>query len=126
MSSYDWLLFGHLLAAFTLVSGVVILAPYGLNWPDSPLVARLTKVGAVLAPVGGLGTLILGLILVANRDYKFFSVWILGAIVLWMVGTGTGERVEKVEDRRQATRLYAISSAALFGMLILMIFKPGA
>jgi heme O synthase-like polyprenyltransferase len=73
-----------------------------------------------------MGTLIFGLWLVANRDYKFFSFWILAAIVLWVVGTATGERVMKVEDRGQATRLFWISSLALFLMLVLMIFKPGA
>jgi hypothetical protein len=126
VSSYDWLLFLHVLFAFTLVTGVVILVPYGVGRPDTPLIGRLAKVGGALAPIGGMGTLIFGLILVANRDYKFFSFWILAAIVLWVVGTATGERVMRVDDRGKATRLFWISSLALFLMLVVMIFKPGA
>lgn len=126
MSAYDWLLFGHVLFAFTLVTGVVVLVPYGVGRPATPLIGRLAKVGGALAPIGGMGTLVLGLILVANRDYKFFTFWILGAIVLWVIGTATGERVMRVEDRGQATRLFYISSTALLLMLVLMIFKPGA
>lgn len=126
MSGYDWLLFFHVFFAFTLVTGVVVLAPYGTGRPDTPLIGRMAKVGGLLAPIGGMGTLILGLILIANQDYKFFTFWILGAIVLWVVGTATGERVMRVDDRGQATRLFWISSTALFLMLVLMIFKPGA
>jgi hypothetical protein len=126
MSSYDWFLFLHVLFAFALTAGIVCLVPYVTGGPDTPLVARLAKVGGILASVGGVGTLLLGLALTANRDYKFFTLWIVGAIVLWAVGMATGERVARVEDRRQAARLQWMSATAVFLILILMIFKPGA
>jgi hypothetical protein len=125
VSSYDWLLFLHLLFAAALVAGVVVLVPHAVGRPDTPLVARLTKAGSILAPVGGMGTLLLGVALVANRDYKFFTVWIVGAILLWVVGTATGERSVRVDDRRQVAILHWTSAVALFLILVLMIFKPG-
>ena len=122
---YDLLLFLHVLAAFILVAGTVCLAPYTLTRAEGPVVDRLFKTGGILAAVGGIGTLIFGLLLIWEAEYRFFTVWIIGGLVLWAVGTGTGERTAKVE-RAQARALHIVASLAVLGVLILMIFKPGA
>jgi hypothetical protein len=124
VSSYDWLLFLHVLFGVALVTGVVCLTPYAMGRGDTPVVNRLLKVGGILAASGGLGALLLGFALIANRDYKFFSFWIVGSLLLWLVGVATGERVARVE-RPRAARLHVISAIAVFCLLILMIFKPG-
>jgi hypothetical protein len=125
VSSYDWLLFLHVLFATALVAGVVALVPHAAGRPETPLVARLTKAGSILAPVGGMGVLLLGLALVADRDYKFFSFWIIAAIVLWLVGTATGEKSVRVDDRRKGAVLHWTSAVALTLILVLMVWKPG-
>ena len=122
---YDLLLFLHVLAAFVLVAGTICLVPHSLTSAEGPVVERLFKTGGILAAVGGMGTLIFGLLLVWDADYKFFTLWIVGAIVLWIIGTGTGERTGRVE-RAQSRPLVLISSLAILGILILMIWKPGA
>lgn len=122
---YDLLLFLHVLFAFALVAGTVCLVPYALSSADGPVVERLTKTGAIMSAVGGMGTLILGIALIIDADYKFFTVWIVGALVLWAVGTGAGERIGKVE-RPQARTLHVVASVAVLVILVLMIWKPGA
>ena len=122
---YDLLLFLHLLAGFVLVAGAVCLVPYTMTRAEGPLVERLMKTGGIMAAAGGMGTLIFGLLLVWDAEYKFFTLWIIGAIVLWAVASGTGERTGKVE-RAQARPLHIVASLATLAILILMIWKPGA
>jgi hypothetical protein len=80
--------------------------------------------------VGGLGTLVLGIWLALHLDqYDFFDGWILGAILLWMIATGLGQSVIR---RRAAGETAAINTMhwlrtiAIIGLLVLMIWKPGA
>ena len=87
--------------------------------------------------VGGLGTLILGVWLALYLDqYEIWDGWIIGAIVLWAVATGLGESVRKsvggaeaggatVSDRR-AVLMHWLRTLAVVGLLVLMIWKPGA
>jgi uncharacterized membrane protein len=88
--------------------------------------------------VGGLGTLVLGIWLALNLDeYDFFDGWILGAIVLWFLATGLGQMVQ----RRMATgetsaattgetgavdTLHWLRTLVVIGLLVLMVWKPGA
>ena len=122
---YDLLLFLHVLAAFALVAGIACLTPYTLTRAEGPVVDRLFKTGGILSAVGGMGTLIFGLLLVWDVEYEFFTVWIIGALILWAIGTGAGERTAKVE-RARARALQVVASLAVLGILILMIWKPGA
>ena len=122
---YDLLLFLHVLAAFVLVAGTVCLVPHALTSAEGPVVERLFKTGGILAAAGGIATLVFGLLLVWDAEYEFFTLWIVGALVLWLVGTGTGERVGRVE-RAKARPLHLISSVAILVILALMIWKPGA
>jgi hypothetical protein len=126
MSRYELLLFLHVLLAFVLIGGAIMVAPYALTRAEGPLVERMSKVGGIMAGVAGMGTLILGLLLVWDAEYKFFTGWIIGAIVLWIVASATGERVGRVEDRAKARPLQLIAMGSAFLILILMIWKPGA
>jgi cell division protein FtsW (lipid II flippase) len=129
---YDWLLFLHLLAAFMLGVTVVMYSAVALG---SALGGRATFVADRCWDVGGLGTLILGIWLALYLDeYEIWDGWILGAIVLWLVATGLGETVRKrLADRDdQAVTLGAVTSMhwlrtlTVLGLLVLMIWKPGA
>jgi hypothetical protein len=79
------------LAAFFLAGGVLIYSGFVLGGP----VNRATRlVGEILWDVGGLGTLALGIWLALNRpEYEIWDGWIIGAIVLWLAATGTGQPV---------------------------------
>ena len=123
---YDLLLFLHVLSAFALMSGVICSVPYLMLRMDGPAVERAFKVGGILAAVGGMGTLILGLLLIWDAEYEFFTLWVIGALVLWAIGTGAGERAGRSEDREKGSKLLAVAGAATVVILILMIWKPGA
>jgi uncharacterized membrane protein len=159
VSFYDWLLALHLLAAFALVAAltiywIVAVAARGVDRPaDSLRYFRITKPANVAVIVGTLGTLILGIWLAIDADaYQVWDGWMLGAIVLWVISSGTGQRggvvyqeaekqarqlvaegrnepnaelVAKLRDRR-AMLLNIASSLAVLLILIDMIWKPGA
>jgi hypothetical protein len=131
---YDWLLFFHLLAAFLLAVTAVTYSAVALGAPAS---GRTLFVADRCWDVGGLGTLILGVWLALYLDqYEIWDGWIIGAIVLWAVSTGLGEsarkRVEASEpagatmSERRAALLHWLRTLAVVGLLVLMIWKPGA
>ena len=131
---YDWLLFLHVLAAFLLAVTVVMYSAVALG---GTLGGRATFVADRCWDVGGLGTLVLGIWLVLYLDqYEFWDGWILGAIVLWLIATGLGETVrrrmaEGDGDGRTVTTgavttMHWLRTLTVLGLLILMIWKPGA
>jgi cell division protein FtsW (lipid II flippase) len=124
---YDWLLFLHVLAAFLLGITVVMYSAVALG---SALGGRATFVADRCWDVGGLGTLILGIWLALHLDqYEIWDGWIIGAIVLWLVATGLGETVRKrlAEGETAAvTTMHWLRTLAVIGLLVLMIWKPGA
>jgi cell division protein FtsW (lipid II flippase) len=124
---YDWLLFFHVLAAFLLGITVVMYSAVALG---SVLGGRATFVADRCWDVGGLGTLILGIWLALHLDeYEIWDGWILGAIALWLVATGLGETVRKrlAEGETAAvTTMHWLRTLAVIGLLVLMIWKPGA
>jgi cell division protein FtsW (lipid II flippase) len=124
---YDWLLFLHVLAAFLLGITVVMYSAVALG---SVLGGRATFVADRCWDVGGLGTLILGIWLALHLDeYEIWDGWILGAIALWLVATGLGETVRKrlAEGETAAvTTMHWLRTLAVIGLLVLMIWKPGA
>lgn len=122
MSGYEWLLFIHVLAAFAIVAGLACVTPLVLGATvDEPGASRLLTAGRALFGAGGLGTLIFGLWLVADRDYRFFKLWVIGALVLWLVAAGTGNRVAGPSERTP----YYVAVVSTVAVLALMIFKPG-
>src|SRR5215212_6636928 len=109
MSGYETLLFIHVIGAFAIVSGLACITPLVLGaHVEEPAVERLNLAGLWLFRIGGLLTLIFGLWLVSDRDYRFFKGWILGALVLWLVAAGTGE----VAASRRDKALYWVALAA--------------
>jgi thiosulfate reductase cytochrome b subunit len=124
---YDWLLFLHLLAAFLLAVTIVMYSAVALGATSSP---RMLFVADRCWDVGGLGTLIFGIWLALNLDqYDFFDGWILLALFLWFVATGLGQRVQRRiggDDIRSVIALPWIRTIVVIGLLVTMIWKPGA
>ncbi|HEV7844912.1 MAG TPA: hypothetical protein VGO83_01530 [Thermoleophilaceae bacterium] len=124
---YDWLLFLHLLSAFLLGVTVVVYSAAALGATTG---GRTLFVADRCWDVGGLGTLVLGIWLALHLDqYELWDGWIIGAIVLWMVATGLGQSIVR---RRAGGELHAFASMhwlrtlAIIGLLVLMVWKPGA
>jgi hypothetical protein len=124
---YDWLLFLHLLAAFLLAVTIVMYSAVALGATSSP---RMLFVADRCWDVGGLGTLIFGIWLALNLDqYDFFDGWILLALFLWFVATGLGQSVQRRiggDDIRSVIALHWIRTIVVIGLLVTMIWKPGA
>jgi hypothetical protein len=128
----DWLLFLHVLSAFLLVITVVMYSAVALG---GTLGGRATFVADRCWDVGGLGTLVLGIWLALKLDeYGIFDGWIIGAIVLWLVATGLGETVRKrlaegadgTVTTGAVTTMHWLRTLTVLGLLVLMIWKPGA
>jgi hypothetical protein len=160
VSFYDWLLFFHIATAFALVAAlvtywIVAVAARGVDRPiDSVRYFRIVKPANVLVIVGTVGTLLLGIWLAIDADaYQVWDGWVLGAIVLWAISAGTGQRggktyaeAQQLAERlvsdgrgdepsaeltarlqdRNAIVLNIVSSLAVLLILIDMIYKPGA
>ena len=124
---YDWLLFLHLLAAFMLAVTVVSYTAVALGAAAG---GRTLFVADRCWDVGGLGTLVLGIWLALHLDeYGFFDGWILGAIGLWVIATGLGDTVRRrLADGQTAavTTMHWLRTLTVLGLLVLMIWKPGA
>jgi hypothetical protein len=136
---YDWLLFFHLLAAFLLSVTAVTYSALALGAPAG---RRTLFVADRCWDVGGLGTLILGVWLALYLDqYEIWDGWIIGALVLWLAATGLGDSVRRrladvapgapaaggvdMVDSRVAL-MHWLRTLAVVGLLVLMIWKPGA
>ena len=124
---YDWLLFFHLLAAFLLAVTVVMYSAVALG---ATATGRMLFVADRCWDVGGLGTLILGIWLALHLDqYGFFDGWILGAIFLWFVATGLGQSLQRRMASRETSAvstMHWIRTLVVLGLLVLMVWKPGA
>jgi hypothetical protein len=123
---YDWLLFLHVLAAFMVAATAVMYTAVAVGAsPGRPTI----RVADALWNVGGLGTLILGIWLALYVDgYEIWDGWILGAIAVWLIATGTGERArtQLAEGAASFTALHWVRTLAVLGLLVLMVWKPGA
>jgi hypothetical protein len=126
---YDWLLFLHLLAAFLLAITAVTYSAVALGAVAS---GRTLFVADRCWDVGGVGTLVLGVWLALYLDeYEIWDGWIIGAIVLWAVATGLGEGVRKRLAEAEAVdgrvmMLHWLRTLVVVGLLVLMVWKPGA
>ena len=128
MSLYEWLLFLHVLAAFSLVAG---LTAYGVLVLGGDAARRaLAPPAMALWNVGGLGVLVLGIWLALEVDsYELWDGWIIAAIVLWLVASGAGGglgRTLREGGPDKARVQLAVMSLATLALLIDMVFKPGA
>jgi uncharacterized membrane protein len=128
VSLYEWLLFLHVLAAFSLVAG---LTAYGVLVLGGDAARRaLAPPAMALWNVGGLGVLVLGIWLALEVDsYELWDGWIIAAFVLWLVASGAGGRLARMlrEGGPDKARVQlAVMSLATLALLIDMVFKPGA
>ena len=160
MGWYDWLLFLHVATAFALVAALVVywviaVAARNVDRPvDSVRYFQIARPANILAAVGTVGVLVFGIWLAIYVDgYEVWDGWILGAIVLWAIGTFAGVRggqpyaqAQKLAEQRvlegrgdepspelqamlqdrRAMWLNIISSLAVVLILVDMIYKPGA
>ncbi len=122
----DTLLFLHVLAAFLLFSTVVMLSGVALG---TPAPGRTVQVANVLWDVGGIGTLVFGVWLALDIEgYGLFDLWIIAAIVLWLIATELGRRARGAVDeaRERFAQWHWLRTAVVVLLLADMIFKPGA
>jgi hypothetical protein len=131
---YHALLFFHVLAAFCLGTAALIYSAFVLGSP----VNRTTRlVAEILWGVGGLGVLAFGVWLAFNRpQYEIYDGWIIAALVLWVLMMGAGARASRgvqpagddsaaAIDRRTAFAHW-MRIVWLVGLLVVMVWKPGA
>ena len=95
----QWMLALHVLAAFSLVAGmilfwVLIVAGRKIDTPaDTLRLGPVARVGNATIAVGLGGTILFGVYLAFALDgYAIWDGWILAALVLWFVGTGLGRK----------------------------------
>jgi uncharacterized membrane protein len=105
VSTYDWLLFLHVLSAFMLVSSLVLFTfLIAILWKsdlpgDIARVSGISRLGNVLVGIGSLGVLIFGIALAFEADsYAIWDGWIIAALVLWAVMAELGRRTGKAYD----------------------------
>jgi hypothetical protein len=130
---YDWLLFFHVLMAFTFAAAVVIQTAVVLGAPTGE---RVFSLSGLLWDIGGIGVLVFGVWLALNVDgYELWDGWIIGALVLWAIATELGRGVRDdlrpastgtgMADRRTLIRHW-LRVAVVVAFVILMVYKPGA
>jgi hypothetical protein len=127
----DALIFLHVLSAFILVTGVLTFSAQAVGVPIGSGPFTLAN---RCVEIGGTGVLAFGLWIVFREDvYDVTDGWILGAIGLWIVATGAGVRAgqgvpEEGEPRFEGTPrlMHWVAATATLGILVLMVWKPGA
>jgi uncharacterized membrane protein len=115
------------------------------------LLFRVARVGAMLASTAAVSALGFGLGLVAQEDLDFGAGWISASLALWLasmilggLGGRTARRTRYLAERlaaegdqpsaelrglvahRPSLLLSYASTAAVFAILVLMVWKPGA
>lgn len=132
MSLYHWLLFLHLLAAFSLVAGIVAYGVIVLGRDGAAARQALAVPALALWNAGGIGVLVPGVALAIQAGgYSLLDGWIIVAIVLWLVASAAGEPLSRdVRDESaplpaaRARFLLLVMAAATVALLIDMVFKP--
>jgi uncharacterized membrane protein len=143
-----------MVAALVLFTVVAVAARSVDRAATSVLFFRVAAPGSALIGAGSFLALVFGIWLAIDQDnYEVWDGWILAAIALWVVGVAAGTQsgkvyaqAKEVAERLVAERrgdepsrelsaalhawkglvLHVVASAAVLGILILMIFKPGA
>jgi hypothetical protein len=131
---YDTLLALHLLSAAVAFIAVVTFSAWGVGAP-------LTRGQFVLADlawnVSGAGLLVFGVWLALYVDgYELWDGWILGALVLFGAASAFGARARSQPlalleggdepTGRQVTISHWLRTLSVIGILVLMVWKPGA
>jgi uncharacterized membrane protein len=105
VSVHDWLLFLHVLAAFILVSALVLFTfLIAFLWrsdvpSDIARVSGISRLGTAFVGIGSVGVLVLGVILAFEADsYAIWDGWIVAALVLWAIMGELGRRTGLAYD----------------------------
>ena len=92
MTTYQWLLGLHVLAAFLFASGGVMVglvhgaAVRSTRPSDVAQLLGLARIGVLIVLAGAIGSLVLGLALVAHLSYRELGdTWIALSLLLWTV-----------------------------------------
>ena len=138
MAFYDWLLALHVLSAITVIASltalwILIIATRPAGQAITPESAMTYgRVGGPLVGIGMVGTVLLGIWLAIDAEgYQLWDGWILASLILWAVagwaGGQAGRAFQKdpVAGRQTGIRFQALTSLAVFVILVLMIWKPG-
>jgi uncharacterized membrane protein len=136
------------------VFSILVVAGRRIDRPaDAVAVFRVGDPANILVQAGAVVALVLGIWLAIRLpEYHPWDGWLIGAYVLWIVtgalGAQTGKEYERIRKRakelvaegrldpnpelRELLRstkplaLHLGATAAVLGLLVLMIFKPGA
>jgi hypothetical protein len=133
---YHTLLFLHLLSAFIAFVTIAIFGAYTLGAP----VGRANfRIADVAWNISGAGLLIFGVWLALYVDgYEIWDGWILGALGLFIaasafgawarreVATTIGDGGEDEVAMRKMATWHWLRTLSILGILVLMIWKPGA
>lgn len=119
MDRYEWLLFLHVVGAFLLLGGVVVVAAFTVaalrrqRPSEIAVLLGLTRWGLPAIAVGMLLTLGFGLWLVHDAGYGYGDAWIVASLALWVVTGFLGDRGGRFdrETRALADRLAAAGDA---------------
>lgn len=140
-----------LLLAGSTMAGLLQFLALRTDRPSE--IAQLLRLVRVALPLVGLGsilTLVLGLWLVHHVGYSYGTFWVWGAVVLWVLAGGLGKaggekqkgarllavRLAAEDDTpnaelrallhdRRANVMSWAAGLAFYGVLALMIWKPG-
>jgi hypothetical protein len=159
MRFVDWLLALHLLSAFALVGALTIFSIGFVALRSADTAGRVLalgsaiKIGKVSVAIGVVGTIVFGVWLAISLDaYQVWDLWVLLAIVGWVVATELGRRsgaamggaMERAKQlaaqgkdapdaelvtairSSQAQTLHWAATAITLLVLVDMIWKPGA
>lgn len=133
---------------------VLIVAVRQTDLPEATIrMEPVVKVGNAAVGVGAMGTIVLGIWLALSvGGYDVWDGWILAAIVLWVISAATGQRTgaaymqgmtkaQELEASGQTgpsaellalnrtsrgVLMHALTTFAVFLILVDMIWKPGA
>jgi Predicted integral membrane protein (DUF2269) len=112
----DWVLALHVLSAFAVVAGIVVLwvVIVAVRQTDTPHATLrfgpLTSVADAAVGVGMGGTIVLGIWLAFSvGGYDIWDGWIIAAIVLWLITAALGRRASTayVQGAQKAKELEA-------------------
>jgi uncharacterized membrane protein len=134
VSTYDLLLFAHLIGAAAVFAALALFAAPLLATPNDErrgngvTLVSLVRVGGVLFDVGGLLLVVFGIWLAFDAGYGLTEPWVLAALALYVVAafTGTRTRNRLRGAMQRAGAFYVVTLASVLVLLALMIFKPGS
>ena len=96
MTTFQWLIAFHVLAAFLMlgggaVAGILHTAALRRERPSEiAALLGLIRGGVILAGVGTLGTIVFGMLLAHHLHLKMGAGWLSASLALWVVSAALG------------------------------------